>query len=384
MKNTFAVFVVVLCFGAVLSLDTSGFRPSKKIQNRHMHHAVNHDLEEVAETTTAETKNQKEATKVKSSKSDIDMALEDLGSFEKDFAKVKKDLELIKAHSKQAVPKVKSLESDAPHKLDSFEEADEDVASFLQIKGVDEMNDGMEDDDTVAPMVANRMRSLIQHSMQHSKEEEGIVIGVSNDGSKRTFDVAKDGSTTVAPPPEYPDYMVKPNDAKYRVDPNDPSLSTVPVAKVDPSEVAKNSDMPGTGGKQWSQAEQTGPTENDVVCVCKRHGAPRGEDRVKCKKHIMPSPSPTPVPSPPKGIRQCANGTWPSNAFPDAETYDVICIYYPSQLETIPAPTPEPSPTPDYPPECYDSRNEFVAEGVLEKRQFDVVLLQQGFHTCGC
>jgi hypothetical protein len=45
-------------------------------------------------------------------------------------------------------------------------------------------------------------------------------------------------------------------------------------------------------------------SEKDVVCVCKRRRAPRGDDRVKCKKHFTPTPTPTPTPTAIKGIRQ--------------------------------------------------------------------------------
>jgi hypothetical protein len=33
-----------------------------------------------------------------------------------------------------------------------------------------------------------------------------------------------------------------------------------------------------------------------MVCLCKRRGAPRGNDRVRCKKHPSASPSPSPKP----------------------------------------------------------------------------------------
>jgi hypothetical protein len=98
---------------------------------------------------------------------------------------------------------------------------------------------------------------------------------------------------------------------------------------------------------------------------------------------------------------QCVNGTWQGDAGSDAGINDVICIYWPAQMPQIelnPTPTPAPSggngsengsgndgnSEPEYPPECYDERNEFVADGVIEKREYDVLLLQQGFETCGC
>jgi hypothetical protein len=283
-------------------------------------------------------------------------------------------------------PSASELDAEA----DSAFNADDDNvdSSFLQLQNVnDDMNGGAEDDETSVPsLMMNRMKrhSLIQ---QKPGDLTGRTFGIAGDGSGATYDVMKDGTTYMPPVPDVPADQAKPNDVRYRVDSSDPSLKNVPVAEVDPSEVAVDSTAPGTGGKGWALkvGVNTADLDKDSVCVCKRKGAPRGQDRIRCKRHPTPTPTPVPPVAPEApGVIQCTNGTWPfvENSI-DSGVRDVICVYFPVRF---PQPTPMPTPTPspeDYPAECYDPRNEFVAEGV-EKRPFDNILLQQGFEVCGC
>jgi len=148
-----------------------------------------------------------------------------------------------------------------------------------------------------------------------------------------------------------------------------------------------NTGMGVPGGSNPTPPSEKNTDPSDVVCMCKRQGAPKkmkGFDRVKCKKH----PSPTPTPPPPvEGIRQCVTGTWTgvTGSTPDANTTDTICIYFPARLPTPPEVN---VPEREFPDECYDDRNEFVAEGI-KKRPWDQFLLQEGFEAhhfeaCGC
>jgi len=252
--------------------------------------------------------------------------------------------------------------ADADEAADFAAADGEDNASFIQF---DDMNNGVEDDDSLVPLAPRAMRS---NFIANGEGESSVTFGMTSDGTRRTYDLDSDGTPIVNP---IVDTIMPPTAA----DSNEAKLSNSSVVP---------------------------DTEKDVVCVCKRRRAPRGDDRVKCKKHFTPTPTPTPTPSPIKGIRQCVNGTWQGDADSDAGTNDVICIYWPAQMPLIvinPTPTPGPSGDnnngggdngsggsgePEYPPECYDERNEFVADGVIEKRQYDVLLLQQGFETCGC
>lgn len=407
MRAQLVVLVVCLSLALCSGLSASSLKAHKKMAKHHSHHL---DLEEdVSQLTSASSKSDgiqlEEEDKLVKLDETVESALNDLGKLNSDFEEVHKDLKHIKnirdsmgaAHKQPAVAKISKCQDgedcqDAEQaekptqELENNEnnEGDIDSIAMLQLKSVfDDMNTAQGDDD-VSPTVASRMRSiLVQHSAatKKGKDDKGYVIGVSADNSGTTFDVSEDGETIVHPAPKLPEGMVQSNDGSART--NDPELRGVPVPTSKGSPVM-NADMPGTKGKGWSaKAGTNSTTEDDVVCVCKRSGAPRGIDRVRCKRHVTSTPMPTPAPKI-DGIRQCANGTWPA-ASGETLVKDVICVYFPA---TLPAPPPPPTdsngnPDPEYPPECYDDRNEFVVDSV-KKRPADEILLQEGVELCGC
>jgi len=357
--------------------------------------SLKHDLEKVKslEEQMRHTLTKKAEAKASSQKAEkVPVAKEEKVEEKAEADEVEAEEHEVAAAKTEEVAETK----DAEKEKDTFAEADQefeenlDDTSFLQLMNVnDDMNGGLEDDEGPAPaLLMNRMRhhSLVQNKAGLKKHdgEEGVTFGISGDGSGRQFEVSESGETLVHDPPPVPADMVKPNDISYRVDPHDHSMKGVPTADVDPADVRMDSTAPGTTGKQWSLAVDTNTTNgDDAVCVCKRRGAPRGFDRVRCKRHPTPTPAPTPVPVQEPNIIQCTNGTWPRSDSVDSNTRDIICIYFPARA---PVPTPVPTPTPgepEYPPECYDPRNEFVAEGV-EKVPFSSSLLQQGYEVCGC
>jgi len=236
--------------------------------------------------------------------------------------------------------------------------------SLLQLSIPDEMN-SVEDDDSSAPvnmMMKRHQTILAQNAVSRktgaSLDDSGFTFGARTDGSGRTFDINENGQIVYPPPATEEDEFLKAvaqkgADAKERIDP--PLNSTEA--------------MDGS----------------NVVCVCKRHGAPRGFDRIRCKRNPTPTPAPpAPTPKPPPSIKQCANGTWTAGT--DKGTSDVICIYFPADPVKVTPPIPA-VPEPQYPAECYDPRNEWVAEGVQQSTRDKVdmqLLIQSGYETCGC
>jgi len=233
-------------------------------------------------------------------------------------------------------------------------------ASFLQISTPDEMN-SVDDDDSSAPVLMAMKRHqtvLAQKGSGTKMSDAGFTFGATTDGTLRTFDISDDGDIIYPPPPTAEDEFTK-SIGKRGADAKDRFLPPM------------NSTEAGD--------------DSNVVCVCKRQGAPRGFDRIRCKRNPKPSPSPTPIPRVHTGIKQCANGTWAAGA--DKGTKDVICIYFPADEIKVTPPTP-PEPEPQYPAECYDDRNEWVAEGVEQKGRDKLVdiqlLIQSGYESCGC
>jgi len=428
--------LAAICVSLAAGVSSQGFHHGKKVSHHHKAAKIQHlhDLEEdMAAVETAEV----DEDVLAKMDSNIASILSDMNNLKDNLENVKKMENSVRAvlsksgnaehavvaedaneeakedvveevHEVKATHEIDPVSDDVQVALDSHDneeevnsaesiletpaastndDDDQSAWALLELENVgDDMNNAVEDDEASVPsMLMNRMKphSLLQH--QKKGDEEGRRFGIAGDGSGLTFEVADDGSTLVHDVPPIPAEFQKPNDGQYRVNPNDPSLSDVPLAQFDPTEVPVDSSIPGTTGKKWSLKVGTNTTtENDLVCVCKRKGAPRGFDRVRCKRHPTPVPTPTPVPIEEPNIIQCVNGTWPRTSDGiDAGTRDILCIYFPVRA---PVPTPAPTPTPqeeDYPPECYDPRNEFVAEGV-EKRPFDNMLLQEGFEVCGC
>jgi len=223
----------------------------------------------------------------------------------------------------------------------------------------------VDDDDSSAPVLMAMKRHqtiLAQNALERKKgaamDDRGFTFGARTDGSGRTFDLTDDGNILYPPPPTAEDEFLKSvtkkgADAKERVDP--PMNSTEAL------------------------------DDSNVVCVCKRQGAPRGFDRIRCKRNPTPTPTPAPIKKAPVGIKQCANGTWVAGS--DKGVADVICIYFPAdEVKVTPPPVAEPERP--YPAECYDDRNEYVAEGVGQQKVREKVdiqlLIQSGYETCGC
>jgi len=364
--------LAISCLVLVTGISTAGFRPHKS-HSRHasvaehatsVHHAKATKVRDLEEEIPQPNVEQVQA--------EIETALSEMAELTKSFDKVKADLEQLKSGNPARDTASQSAESaplsaeeetkPADEVQDSFQQEDADN-SDLALLQFDDMNNGMDDDDTPAliPQM-NRMRSTIMSQLSTDEPQapasvsDGYVFGVKQtaDGP-RTYDVTADGEmiirdvpATATPPPTKEDVVPKPH-----------------ALAINATE------------------------DNDVVCVCKRHQhAPRGFDRIRCKRHTpSPSPSPSAAARVVEGIRQCANGTWQSGA--DAGTKDVICIYFPAIVPAPPAPPPAPvNDEPEYPPECYDERNEWIADevvpGVVERRKYDVLLLQQGYETCGC
>jgi hypothetical protein len=404
MKSALLTVLIVMAGVALsVSLHTAGFRPGKVFHpSSHAraalspahHHSAMLDLEKDA-VKPAPAALEEEAGE-KHVQELVQTASSHLTELEAKFKAVKDDMAAIKSaedalmhsharpHSEQPKeqPKEQSKEQPKAHKTaqkaapakaatktaktapaskeaapaDDFAAADAD-ASFIQFD--DNMNNGPEDaDDSPVPRAARRMNLNFLLSKPSPTPDVAHVFGVAGDGSQRTFDIQPDGTP-----------VMYTHDAEPSLDPT------------------------MEGKKENSTAEPD--MEKDLVCVCKRHRAPRGEDRVRCKKNATPTPTPTPTPTAIRGVRQCVNGTWSSDSGSDSGVNDVVCIYWPTQMPLLqlnPTPTPTPSGAlessgsteQDLPPECYDDRNEFVAEGVVEKRKFDVMLLQEGFETCGC
>lgn len=285
-------------------------------------------------------------------------------------------------------------EKNEDNKAAADEDDDEDTAkvSLLQMPQ-DEMNEGLADDDTSAPRMmpkAMRRHMLLQNTLQKPDDDEGVTFGMRGDGSGNTFDVTDNGDVVRRPLPSVPEDMVKPNDVQYRVNPADPELAGVDVAPTDPAMTVQNSNVPGTNGKQLSLSSTSNkPAQNeDVMCVCKRQGAPRGEDRIRCKKHPTPTPTPAPTPELIVGTIQCVNGTWQEGAGDDSGVRDTICISFPARIEQPPPPEQhQEEEEREYPAECYDERNEFVVDAIKQKRDAEgglMVLLQNDAGHCEC
>lgn len=441
MKSSLAVaFVAIaLCVAVSEGISTEGFRPGKKhsvISHHAAHakahrHSALHDLEETVAAAAAKTKDTTIVDKMEKSiasvMTDIDSLKSDLQNIRsmeesmkasisatKPVAVTSKSLEEEAAPSDEAAPSEEAAVTEIATKTEeatpveattdkaadvvadaesysSYAADEADVDSFLEIKApIDEMNGDMEDDNSAVPaLLMNRMN---HHSLiQKAGDEKGKTFGIAGDGSGRTFDIAADGTTIVSAPPALETGSVPSNDATHRIG-NDPSFRGVPTAVIDPSAVPIDSSIPGTAGKQWSlHAGGNSTTDEDMVCVCKRNGAPRGIDRVRCKRHPSASPMPTPSPSPDGGhVIQCEHGAWQQGSGVDSGTTDTICIYYPVRAP-VQTPVPTPIPTPeDYPPECYDPRNEFVRPHLEEEKQkisralLDDVLIQKDVEVCGC
>jgi len=219
-------------------------------------------------------------------------------------------------------------------------ETDDSQVSLLQIP--DEMN-AMDPESPIAFAMKRHQALLTQQKVGTQKTDDTFTFGATTDGTDRTFDLTKDGKVLYSPPATEQDELLKKVQAK------------------------------GADAKDRTETPPLNSTEllNDtnVVCVCKRQGAPRGFDRIRCKRN--PTPTPTPIPLPPVivGIKQCANGTWTSGQ--DKGTNDVICISFPADELKVVQPPIIP-PVPAYPPECYDDRNEFVeseTEEIKKKRK---------------
>jgi len=236
----------------------------------------------------------------------------------------------------------------------------EGETSLLQLSApIDEMN-SVDDDDSSAPLLmAMKRHSTVfaQHRVEHKSDDDSYTFGAAGDGSGKTFDITEDGRVQFPTPPTAED------------------------------EFLKSVETPGAEGKVRIDPSLNGTERDDsnVICVCKRQGAPRGFDRIRCKRNPTPTPTPVPVPPTPAGIKQCADGTWISGS--DRGTADTICIYFPATEVKVTPPTPPEEEKP-YPAECYDERNEYVAEGVREKAREKIIdiqiLIQSGYENCGC
>jgi len=283
---------------------------------------------------------------------------------------------------------------DAEEDLDDEDDAVMDLESVALLQqgsndvSFDDMNDyATADDDMVGVGTRRAARPVHLAGQENSpKVEDG---GDPRD-QKYGFGVNAEGGTSDIYPTAngmdlHPQQAVIDETADKGVNPTE-KVVTLEDGMTDVGELP-----PGTGGGAKTPVAggqpPKGPSKDnqgadDSVCMCKRQGAPRkmkGFDRVKCKKH----PKPTPTPEPPvEGIRQCVTGTWPGKKGDtmDANSTDTICIYFPARLPT----PPEVAPEREFPDECYDDRNEFVAEGI-EKRPYDEFLIQTGaFAACDC
>lgn len=434
MRPTLAVAFVALvaCAAVADAISTEGFRPGKKhtVLSHHATHAKTHrhtslhDLEEDVVNAAAATQDDDLVAKmdqsINSVMSDIDALKNDLQGMRSMEESIKQSLSASKAKADVPAAEEKSAETKdeakdetsntpasvddvAPNtssETDSFSSSDDlvsasaddsyaDVDSFLQLQmkvPVDEMNDGLDDDSASAPsMIADRM---MPHKAAQNKADEGKLFGLKGDGSRQTFDITPDGTEVYYPPPATLPGTVPSNDAASRMS-GDSSLDNVPVPKFDRDSVVTDARMPGTFGKALSLSATGNTTsDDDMVCLCKRRGAPRGNDRVRCKKHPSASPSPSPKPIRTINIVQCEHGVWPQGSGADSGTVDTICIYFPGRTP-VETPVPTPTPSPDLPDECYDERNEFVADEILERRRvhrnlLDEALIQSGAEICGC
>jgi len=286
-------------------------------------------------------------------------------------------------------------EDDGPEMeaLDSALEGEEDLEAIALLQE-DDMNDGAEE-----MIMAPRSRPL--RLMQQADVEDqppATLVDTANkiptpdniNDNDKTFTFAANVNGGTADVTS--DGQIIPKKAFSEQDAPRQGVDTTGDLKASPddadnvdAELAKTG-LAVPGGSPPSPPSSNNTDPNDVVCMCKRQGAPKkmkGHDRVKCKRHVKPTPTPEP---PVEGIRQCVTGPWAgvTGSTQDANTTDTICIYFPARL-----PTPaEVAPEREWPDECYDDRNEFLAEGV-KKRPWDQFLLQEGyeahhFESCGC
>jgi len=276
------------------------------------------------------------------------------------------------------------------------------VVSLLQ----DDMNDNGADDDEM-PLMAPRARPMGMVQQGDGKLTKPVVSRADPENTRQV-----PSGPTVDPPQNNdkahtfvhdaesgatadiaPDGTIIPQVAVTGDDLEGPPTSDGKVLSPEDGMVgvedtnAKSPSFPGSSTIPTFDTETN--NETNVVCMCKRQGAPKkmvGYDRVVCKRH---RPAPLPPPEPITGIRQCIKGTWPgmTGDGPDANTTDEICIYFPAVIPA--APPRQDLDDREYPDECYDHRNEFVAPGV-EKRPWDgPTLLQVGYdikhyEECGC
>lgn len=289
-------------------------------------------------------------------------------------------------------------------KVDAEEDGDEDLDESMDLESIalleqvsneilDDMNGyaTADDNDLVGvgqkKYVASRFTGLVSQVNAPKVEKGGderdrkFLIGANSNGG--TSDVVPSSSGMDFHPQE----PVKDELASKFVNPSKKVVTNsdgmTDVGDL-PTGTGENTKTPAVaGGAPPKGPSKENQDDEDSVCMCKRQGAPRkmeAHERVKCKKHPKPTPTPEPIP---EGIRQCVTGTWPGKKGDtmDAGTTDTICIYFPARLPPPPELDPE---VREFPDECYDDRNEFVAEGIV-KRPYDEMLIQTGaFTTCDC
>jgi hypothetical protein len=338
-----------------------GLNDELVLMKKQMAHVLEHESKITTSTVTITPATSETETETKSETAEVDDAAkteevrsDELKTEEPATEAVKDDESKIEESKVQdeAVTEAASLEPKSEEaKVEEPKVEDDDETALLQMPF--DMN---AEDDNQQMMAAMRHNALlVQQKLQKPNDDKGVTFGARTDGSGETFDVSEEGDVVFPPPP------------------------------VKEDELTKILDAPDAKGNVNKHANGTERDNDNVICVCKRQSAPRGLDRIRCKRHPTPTPTPIPTPEPiiPSGIVQCANGTWAAGD--EKGKFDTICIYFPGQIpEPPPTPTPIPVPDREYPDECYDDRNEYVAAGVREKILGVSMLMQQGYRTCGC